>query len=227
MNKRTQLGIVIFGTLVLVGIGSIWLLPRVIASLPTPYRIRLPQQMLAIVETPLPTALPAPINAELITPLAITIPAINTPTLAPTMTPTSPLPPTPIITNTAVSDLTPTATTTTTPSPTPTYSPTPSPATVNINGLIITPQKFNNCGPTNLSIILNYYNHEITQLEVADAIRPLYDDRNVSPWEMRDFVNEQTNLKAAVFYGGDLNLLKQLLADGFPVIIEEGLQLRT
>ncbi|HFQ93885.1 MAG TPA: tetratricopeptide repeat protein, partial [Anaerolineae bacterium] len=87
----------------------------------------------------------------------------------------------------------------------------------------IIPQKFNNCGPANLSINLTYYGLDDDQLEIASVIRPTYEDRNVSPWEMIDYVNNQTPLQAQMFSGGDLTMLKQLLAAGFPVIIEKGL----
>lgn len=85
------------------------------------------------------------------------------------------------------------------------------------------PQKFNNCGPANLTILLNHYGQGVDQLEVGAQIKPNYDDRNVSPWEMVDYVNEHTPLRAAYFAGGDVVLLKELLANNFPVIIEKGL----
>jgi tetratricopeptide (TPR) repeat protein len=54
-------------------------------------------------------------------------------------------------------------------------------------------------------------------------VRQNYEDRNVSPEELAGYVAEQTGLEAAVFRGGDLWQLKQLLVAGFPVIIEKGL----
>ncbi len=43
------------------------------------------------------------------------------------------------------------------------------------------------------------------------------------PYEMVDFVNKNTQLKAIMRVGGDLNLLRQLLAAGYPVLVEKGL----
>ena len=43
------------------------------------------------------------------------------------------------------------------------------------------------------------------------------------PYEMVDFVNEHTTYKAMFRYGGDLDLLKRLIAAGFPVITEKGI----
>jgi tetratricopeptide (TPR) repeat protein len=48
------------------------------------------------------------------------------------------------------------------------------------------------------------------------------DDKNIMPDEMVRFVETQTDLKALTRVGGDLDLLKRLLAAGFPVIIEKG-----
>ncbi len=87
----------------------------------------------------------------------------------------------------------------------------------------VIPQKFNNCGPANLTIALGYHGVEVDQLDVGDAIKPNYDDRNVSPWELMDYVNSETPLQARYFVGGNVLLLKQLIAAGYPVIIEKGL----
>ena len=129
------------------------------------------------------------------------------------------VPPTPQPTNQPTNQ----PTTTPTPTPTNTPTPTPLPASAQIEGLTITPQKFNNCGPTNLSLALNFYGHEVDQLEIAAVLKPNYDDRNVSPDELAAYVNEQTPLRAAVYSGGSLALLKQFIAAGFPVIVEKGL----
>jgi hypothetical protein len=89
--------------------------------------------------------------------------------------------------------------------------------------MIIKPQKFNNCGPTNLSLVLHYYGHEVDQLDIAAVLKPNEEDRNVSPEELAAYVNEQTSLRAGVYSGGDLTLLKRSIAAGYPVIVEKGL----
>jgi len=48
-------------------------------------------------------------------------------------------------------------------------------------------------------------------------------DVNVMPYEMVDFVNQNTTYKALFRYGGDADLLKRLIAAGFPVITEKGI----
>ncbi len=92
-----------------------------------------------------------------------------------------------------------------------------------VANLPIIPQKFNNCGPTNLTVVLNHYGVAVNQLDVAALIRPNYEDRNVSPAELVSYVNDHTELSAAAYVGGDVDTLRVLLAAGFPVIIEKGL----
>lgn len=207
-NFRFLLGIVLF---IVVGIVAWQMLPTLIGQLPNSIQQQLPHDVRALVSTPLPTALPAPDSA------IQTTAVILIPTLPPTETPIAPP------TATHQPNQTPIPSATATPSPTPLPTHTPLPATVLIEGLEIDPQGFNNCGPTNLSIVLAYHNHTVNQDEIAGVIRPTYEDKNVSPSEMVAYVNDYTSLKAMQLWGGDLTLLKQLLAAGFPVIVEEGL----
>ncbi|MBL8145741.1 MAG: C39 family peptidase [Anaerolineae bacterium] len=86
-------------------------------------------------------------------------------------------------------------------------------------------QDWNNCGPATLSMALTYYTDAtIDQHIAANWLKPNYEDKNVSPWQMAAYVNTQLggNLRAIVRQGGDLNLLKTLIANNFPVLIEEG-----
>lgn len=74
------------------------------------------------------------------------------------------------------------------------------------------PQKLNNFGPATLSINLNYYGRNTTRFDVAVVVKPQYDDRNVSPQELVDYTNNHTDLRAALYRSGDLDLAKQLIA---------------
>jgi len=189
-----------------------YFLPGLVQRLPGRVQGRLPQVVLAAGSAPLPTALPAPDISQRRT----AVPFI--PTLKPTATQTITLSPPPVETvETAVATLPPADTATALPTA------TPLPAAVRLEGLTITPQKFNNCGPTNLSLVLAYFGHEADQFEIAASVRPTYEDRNVSPEELRDYVNEQTSLQAALVPHGDMGLLKQLVSADYPVIIEKGL----
>ncbi len=143
----------------------------------------------------------------------ITVPQAATPTLSaePTAQPTvAAASPTPEVTNT--------------PAPTPT--PMPLPNRVVLEGMGVVKQSFNNCGPANLTQVLNWYGSPITQEDVASYLKPNPEDRNVSPWQISDYVNEQiTGYKAITRSGGTLEMIKRFVAAGFPVVIEKGYEL--
>jgi len=122
----------------------------------------------------------------------------------------------------AVASPTPVATAT----PAPTATPMPLPERVTIDNVGVVRQSFNNCGPANLTQVLNWYGSTITQEDVASYLKPNPEDRNVSPWQIADYVNEQiTGYKAIARSGGDLDMLKRFMAAGFPVVIEKGYEL--
>ena len=53
---------------------------------------------------------------------------------------------------------------------------------------------------------------------------PIPRDKNVMPYELADYVETQTDLQVISRVGGELDLLKQFGAAGFPVIIEKGFE---
>ncbi|MBN2146597.1 MAG: tetratricopeptide repeat protein [Anaerolineales bacterium] len=111
-----------------------------------------------------------------------------------------------------------------TPAPTETPFPTPTP----LPGAISLPppawekQGPNNCGPASLAIYLRYYGWDGDQETIAEVVKPLDEDRNVNPEELVYFVRNHAGwLNTEFRVGGDIALLRQLLAAGFPVLIEE------
>lgn len=86
------------------------------------------------------------------------------------------------------------------------------------------PQHWNNCGPATLTMGLTYFGFAADQDPAANWLKPTSEDGNVSPWQVVQYVNDQlaTNIRAINRVGGDLDLLKTLLANNFPVIIEMG-----
>ncbi|NHZ72509.1 MAG: hypothetical protein GWP17_05445 [Aquificales bacterium] len=206
---RTFRFLLAIGFLIVMGLVAWWTFPKLVGRLPNVVQQRLPHAVRALVSTPLPAALPAPDITVQTTavPLIPTFTATETATASPTQPP----------------DQTPIPSATVTPSPVPLPTSTPLPAAALIAGLVIDPQGFNNCGPTNLSILLAYHGYAADQDDIAHSLRPAYEDKNVSPLEMASYVNAHTPLNAIQLWGGDLTLLKQLLAAGFPVIVEEGL----
>lgn len=222
MTRKRMVLFSLLGVLLIGGIGLYLVYPRLILAIHNRYPKSVPNGLLSLVATPLPTALPAPTmmaNSDQLAgignqlaELQITATPLPTATLLPTFTPQS-----------AVTNLQ-----SPTPEPPPTATPapptaTPLPTAVHLQNIEIIPQKFNNCGPANLTIALGYYGLEVDQLDVGGSIKPNYDDRNVSPWELADYVNSETPMQARYFVGGNVALLKQLLAAGYPVIIEKGL----
>ncbi len=214
--QRAILATIILLLLLLV----VWFLPLYAHHIPYRLQEQIPDRLWVLVETPLPTALPA----AQVTAVPLTTdffqPATPTPSPTPTVTLTAVDPP--AATETILATATATATPippTATPSPTPTRPPPPS---AHISGLRIIAQTFNNCGPANLTMLLNYYGHDDRQADVERVVRPLREDANVSPWELVAYTNDHTPLTAEYFAGGDLDLLKRLLAAGFPVIVEKG-----
>jgi len=105
---------------------------------------------------------------------------------------------------------------------TPTITPTRIPMAVQLKGVKLEAQGFNNCGPTNMAMILSYWGWKGDQHVTEKVLKPRKEDRNVMPYEMLDYVQTQTDLDGIVRYGGNIDLVKRLVAAGFPVVIERG-----
>src|SRR5690606_6544700 len=109
---------------------------------------------------------------------------------------------------------------------TPLVQPTaiPAPPSARLSNIRYEEQGWNNCGPTTMTMALSYYGYGENQYTAASWMKPHTEDKNVSPWQMVRFVHENTGLKALYRYGGTIDLLKRLVAAGFPVVIEKGFQ---
>jgi hypothetical protein len=125
---------------------------------------------------------------------------------------------------------TPTPSATRTPGPTdtptitytPTITSTPIPANVHLSGVRHEFQRWNNCGPANLSMALSYWGWRDTQYDTAAVLKPNQRDKNIMPYEMAAYVEEQTEFGVVIRVGGELEMLKRFIAAGFPVLIEKG-----
>ena len=80
-------------------------------------------------------------------------------------------------------------------------------------------QTWNNCGPATLSMLMSYFNYMDTQQVIGAAIKPYKDDKNVGPDELLSYA-QSAGLKARIIVGGDIDMLKRLVAHDFPVIVE-------
>ncbi len=117
---------------------------------------------------------------------------------------------------------TPTPAATAIPHPTPTLAPLP--VKVELKGIVHEYQKWNNCGPANLAMALTFWKWKGTQDDTAPYLKPNVRDKNVMPYEMASYVTDKTQFKVVVRSGGDIQLLKQFTAAGFPVIVEKGFE---
>ncbi len=108
--------------------------------------------------------------------------------------------------------------------PGPQVSVTPPPASAAISGVPYISQHglWNYCAPATLAMALSYEGWVGDRTDIGLAVKPVDTDKNVMMAELADYVNKQTHLKALYRYGGDLTLLKSLIASGFPVVIEKG-----
>jgi hypothetical protein len=210
-------------------------LPRVVQAIPGRYRVALAQRSPFLSEiaegvielvAPVATALPAPtrLAGEPQIDIATLIAVVPTATPEATAAPPTPEP-------TVEATLAPTDTPTITPTPEPTATPTaePLPARLVLEGLQPIAQSFNNCGPANLTQVLTFHGYNVDQAAVANYLKPNTEDRNVSPWQIVDYVTEQTGgtLSASFHSGGTLDLVKRLIAAGFPVVLEKGYEPNT
>lgn len=96
------------------------------------------------------------------------------------------------------------------------------PPVARIYGLLHQQQTWNNCGPATITMALSYYGWRRDQAFAAERLKPNREDKNVSPEELAAFVEEESHVKAIVRMGGTIELLKRLVANEFPVVIETG-----
>lgn len=161
----------------------------------------------------LPTPLPGGTSGQML----LTSPPLflRTPTVTASSIPPSPSP------------LPPTATATIAPTALPaTMTPQPGsdlPERVDILAMNHQRQTWNNCGPANTTMALSYFGWREDQSVAAAVLKPGgQEDKNVSPSEIVDYIEKETGVRALYRVGGDIALLRALVAARFPVIIETG-----
>ena len=134
---------------------------------------------------------------------------------APTRTPTQPATPTPVA-----------ATGTPEPSPTPTFTATPVPDKVILPAPRNEKEDLNACGPATLAMYLRFYGWEGDQFTISKEIKPIRADRNVNIEELYSYVLKNTlNLRVQYRVGGSIDYLREFIANGVPVMIEESFKL--
>jgi tetratricopeptide (TPR) repeat protein len=109
------------------------------------------------------------------------------------------------------------------PTTAPTPTATPIPPQVRLASPAYEREDLNNCGPAALAMNLKVFGWQGDQYTISDEIKPIQGDRNVNVEELQYYVrNFAGYLKTEYRVGGDINLLKRILASGLPVMIEEG-----
>lgn len=103
------------------------------------------------------------------------------------------------------------------PTPAPSYA-LPGPS-VQLTGIRHEYQGWNNCGPATLGMQLSFFGRSETQQQTAPVLKPNEDDKNVSPHEMLAYA-QSLGFGGQVVVGADLTLLRTLLSNNFPVIVE-------
>ncbi len=106
----------------------------------------------------------------------------------------------------------------------PTKTLTPIPDRIQLTGFRHEFQTWNNCGPATLGMALSYWGWEGDQHPIASFTKPNSRDKNVMPYELTAYVEEETELEVVYRVGGEIELLKRFLAAGFPVILEKGFE---
>ncbi len=151
--------------------------------------------------------------------IVVTATPTSAPTELPAAVPTEVLTATPLLTEAA--------------QPTATWTPLPPPTQVPATAVALLPsarlygfehiyQTWNNCGPATLTMALTYFGWSADQTIAANYLKPDPEDKNVSPGQMVRFVNENTGVRALTRMGGDLDMIRRLILEGFPVIVETG-----
>jgi hypothetical protein len=248
MKKRTRNIILLIVGLQIIVIIGLMMLPSVARAIPGRYRVALQErapllgnitesvidQVAPVAAIPTPAQTAGNAEAVDIAALIVTEPTATSASLSAGV---ATQPPTAVPPEAEVSEselIEPTATSaslsagvpTNTPEPTPSPTPEPLPTAVSLEGMEVIKQTFNNCGPANLTQVLNWYGSDITQEIVAEYLKPNSEDRNVSPWQIADYVNEQTpGYNAIARSGGSLEMIKRFVAAGYPVVIEKGYEL--
>lgn len=145
--------------------------------------------------------------------------------------PVAPMPTPVMVTTLSIAEPTSTATIlpatavpqTTIPTSTVTLEPTSIPAQVRLPSPAYEREDLNNCGPAALAMNLKVFGWQGDQFTISDKIKPIRGDRNVNVEELQYYVRNYAGyLKTEYRVGGDVGLLKRILATGIPVMIEEG-----
>lgn len=108
-------------------------------------------------------------------------------------------------------------------SPSPAPSPTTLPASIQLPSPRWEQQGPNNCGPATLALYLRHFGWQGDQYDISALIKPESADRNVNVEELAFWSRNYAGwLNTQYRVGGEIEILKQFIANGLPIMIEEG-----
>lgn len=81
--------------------------------------------------------------------------------------------------------------------------------------------RWNYCGPASLAMLLSYQGWQGSADDIAKVVKPFPKDKNVAPDEMLDFIRF-SGLDGVLRVGGNLEILRKIIANGFVVLVEKG-----
>jgi hypothetical protein len=110
--------------------------------------------------------------------------------------------------------------------PTATLPPIPLAYTLEMDTYFSQHNRWNYCGPANLAMVLSYWGWDGTHDDVARGVRTFNKDKNIMPYELQAFTEDDADMGMIIRVGGDLDTIKHLIAAGFPVIVEKGATFR-
>jgi hypothetical protein len=175
-----------------------------------------------VATAPSPATATATMEPPATTPSATSAPQqVTTPATVATDAPTS----TPAPSPEANAAMTPT----TQPSPSPAATPVPTapplPVSAHLDPMTHAFQTWNNCSAVSASMVLSYYGIDRSQAQLATVFRPNLDDKHVEPRQLVRFFPEY-GLRADLYEGGSIEMVKRLVAAGFPVVTPQWLDFK-
>ncbi|OOV11885.1 peptidase C39 [Deinococcus sp. LM3] len=97
------------------------------------------------------------------------------------------------------------------------------PASVTLKNIRHEPQSLNNCAPVTAMTLLGYYGASVTQAQAAAVMKDYPGDPQVTSVELANYLG-RAGLRSVIRYAGDAELLRTLVANGFPVVLQQRLQ---
>ncbi|GGN47736.1 C39 family peptidase [Deinococcus daejeonensis] len=97
------------------------------------------------------------------------------------------------------------------------------PASVTLKNIRHDFQALNNCAPVTAMTLLGYYGASVTQAQAAAVMKDYPGDPQVTSLELASYLG-RAGLQSVIRYAGDAELLRSLVAAGFPVVLQQRLQ---